>query len=146
MVKTERLAVVERKMLWRGGVSKIKIPLEARLMEFRNGANALKYFEFHRAVPGGIVKCFVHLKNEADKNCRGSRIKAAVAVMSKTLSDDREYLYVDLVPAHELAPVTHRLAVVPANSKVEEGWETFPTPSPVRGMVVMAPPDAKIDQ
>lgn len=144
--ETARIAVVERNELWRGGIVRVKVPEVVMHGEFQNGANKLSYFVFHRPVPGGHVKLFVHLRNEADRDCRGKRIKVAVAVMSKVLENGQEYLHVNLVPVHSTTEVTHRLVVMPLSAAINDAWQVFPTPAPLRGMIILTPPDAKIDQ
>jgi hypothetical protein len=55
-------------------------------------------------------------------------------------------LHIDLKPVPDSREVTHKLAVRQREPKLLGGddWLVFETPAPLRGAIILAPPDAKM--
>lgn len=137
-----RVAVVGREMLWTGGIVEMKVPADATEGVYNGDGEEIHYLTFDCGVKGGVVKCFVHTD---DPSCCGRKIKAEIMVMSKTLADERTYLYVDLRPVMDTVLLTHRLAIMPNEPGMWANYELrFETPHPLRGAIILAAPDAKI--
>ncbi|HEY0010477.1 MAG TPA: hypothetical protein VGB97_01015 [Candidatus Paceibacterota bacterium] len=135
--------VIARETLHTGPVVKVKVPVGANDGAYPDGDEMVPFMAFHHNVPGGFVKFFVH---SGDAALRGKTITASASVHRKQLQDDRLYLYVDLHPVDADTPVTHRLAVLP---KGPGSWDAldhtkFETPAPINGLVIFAPPEAKL--
>lgn len=138
------VAVLERKMLWNGGIITIAVPATAEEGEYPSDAGPNKFVRFAQNVKGGVVNFFVH-DTEPTRLC-GTRITAEVEVWQKTLADGREFLYVDLDPTSNAMPVMHRLAVMSCKASDIDGsgLTVFKTPEPLQGVVVVAPAESKI--
>ena len=139
------VAVLERKMLWEGGVISIAVPETAEEGEYPSDAGPNKFVRFAQNVKGGVINFFVH--DEEPTRLRGTRITAEVEIWEKTLADGRKFLYIDLDPASQVMPVMHRLAVMSMKKKdvlVQEGFVTCETPMPLVGVIVLAPAASKI--
>lgn len=146
-VSAERPAVINREALWdTGAIVRIKVPTGAKRASFVGKTGTLFYYLFDQSVKNGGVRCHVHLKGEDSPELRGKELTAKVTLWKKTMSDGRQYLYVDFVPIADSAKATHRLAIVPQSSDVAatDGWTIFETPKPLQGAVIFAPPDAKV--
>jgi hypothetical protein len=137
------ITVVDRTVIAEGFIVRMRVPRLARKNEFNGEGKKIPFLQFSQNVRGGRVNFFVHTD---DVSLRGSLVTASATVLRKTLSDGREYLYVDLVPDKRGTLVTHRLAVVDQSRESDwqiEGATTVVTPSPIRGVIVFAPPDTK---
>ena len=137
-VKRTPGVVKSRETLKSGEIIRILVPESAEMGVFKSENLEIHYLQFVRPVKGGLVNFFVQTKDD----CRGKNITARVSVMRKTFTDERSFLYIDLFP--ETTSVTRRLAVLTEKPSIESNWEIFKTPEPLRGFIVLAPPDAKI--
>lgn len=134
--------VIARETLHTGSIVKMKVPIGATEGTYPNGDEEVPFLQFSHTVRGGRVNFFVHTSDSA---LLGKTITASASVLKKTFEDGREYLYVDLVPVTDM-PVTHRLAVM---NDVDGSWDNddhliFRTPEPLSGVIIFAPPDAKV--
>ena len=133
--------VIERKILWSGGIIKIKVPAGALKLTYSSPAGDVRYLQFAYPIKKGqLINLFVL----SDIDCRGKDIIAETTVMQKRLSDDRQFLYVDLKPVTEYREITHRLVVLKDDATTKPDWIIFDTPPPMNGLVVLIPPDEKI--
>lgn len=143
----ERPTAIRREVVWnKGAVVRVKVPTGAKRASYVGDDMRINYFLFDQSVKNGGVRCHVHLKGEETPELRGTEVSAKVELWKKTLSNGREYLYLDFHLVPDSAVVTHRFGVVPRASDVTlaEGWEIFETPQPLQGAVIFTPPDAKL--
>lgn len=132
---------VRRERIWFGGVVKVRIPKEARLGSCPIDGGELHYLQFCRPVKGGVIYHFVHTEDEA---LVGKMIHAEVQLWQRTLSDTRKYFYLDFKPVDRSVPLTHRCSVMSAGDTWPNDWKQFVTPTPIRGVVLFSPPEAKV--
>jgi hypothetical protein len=134
--------VVRRTTLFLGAVVELTVPLTAR-----KGCTideSIPYLQFARTVKGGLINCFVHTD---DESLRGMTILAEVRVMKKSFADGREYLHLDYIPKSSANEPTHRLITTHASEyEAVEGWQVFKTPQPLCGMIILMPPDGKLQK
>lgn len=135
--------VIARDTLHTGSVVKMKVPVGASDGTYSNGDEELPFLQFCHNIRGGRVNFFVHTNDSA---LRGKTITVSASVLKKTLEDGREYLYIDLTPVSNDTPITHRLAVM---NNIEGSWDSedyliFETPEPLDGIIIFAPPGAKM--
>jgi hypothetical protein len=134
--------VVGRTTLSLGAVVELVVPSTARKGYTQD--ESIPYLQFARTVKGGLINCFVHTD---DESLRGMTILAEVKVMQKSFADGREYLYLDYIPKNSSNEPTHRLITTDAiKYEVVEGWQVFKTPQPLRGMIILMPPDGKLQK
>ena len=139
------VAVLDRKMLWKGGIIGMTVPSTAEEGEYPSEAGPQKFVRFAQNVKGGVVNFFVH-DAEPTRFC-GTRIVAEVEIWEKVLADGRKFLYVDLDPTSHAMPVMHRIAVMSVKKKdvlVQKGFVTCETSAPLVGVIVIAPIESKI--
>lgn len=137
------IPVVARETLHMGSIVKMKVPIGATDGTYPNGDEMIPFLQFCHNIRGGRVNFFVHTSDSA---LLGKTITASASVLKKTLEDGREFLYVDLVPVSDDTPITHRLAVM---SNIDGSWNSedhliFQTPQPLDGIIIFAPPGAKV--
>lgn len=135
--------VIARETLHAGSIVKMKVPIGASDGTYPNGDEEIPFLQFCHTIRGGRVNFFVHTNDSA---VRGKTITASASVLKKTLEDGREYLYVDLAPVSDETPITHRLAVM---NNIDGSWDSddhliFETPEPLDGLIIFAPPGAKV--
>lgn len=135
--------VIDRATLHTGPIVRVKVPVGATDGSYPNGNYEVPFLQFCHNIRGGRVNFFLHTDDSA---LRGKTITAAASVLKKTLEDGREYLYVDLTPVSDDTPITHRLAVM---NNVNGSWDgdghlIFVTPEPLDGIIIFAPPGAKV--
>ena len=137
-----RVAVLSREVIFAGAIVKERIPLDAQVGRYDHDGKDVPFLQFARAVPGGRVNLFVHT---SATSLLGETICASATLWKKTLEDGRAFLYVDLIPVSDDQKVTHRLVVM---NRADSGWGEdcliFDTPAPLRGLVIFAPPEAKM--
>lgn len=135
----QRPSVVSRETLWSGGIVAIRIPASVTPGSYPKDGKDIPFLQFSRCVRGGCVNLFVHTD---DMSLRGP-IVAGVSVMKKTLSDGREYLYVDLVPVENDVAVTHFLDIVSRGEREPSPDDpVFETLGHIDGLVILTPPKA----
>lgn len=135
--------VIARETLYTGAVVKIKVPIGATDGSYSNGDEEIPFLRFCHNIRSGRVNFFVCTKDTA---LLGRTITAVASVLKKTLEDGREYLYVDLTPVSNDTPITHRLTVM---NNIDGSWNSddhliFETPAPLNGIIIFAPPGAKM--
>src|SRR3989344_3129266 len=120
------VAVLDRKMLWKGGIIGMTVPSTAEEGEYPSDAGPQKFVRFAQNVKGGVVNFFVH--DDEPTMFLGKKIIAEVEIWEKTLADGRKFLYVDLdLTSIDVIFVTHRLAVMSMKKKdvlVQKGFVT----------------------
>ncbi len=137
--------VLERKMLWVGGVIEITVPETANEGSYPSDAGPQRFVRFAQSVKGGVVNFFVH--DAEPTRLLGKKIIADVKIWEKRLADGRKFLYVDFHPTANTSSAVHRMSVMNAQKKdivMEEGFAAFETPAPFVGVVVVAPVGSKI--
>lgn len=145
------VTVLKRELLWGGGAIAIKIPTDAEEGQYPSDVGPPnRFLRFPQNVKGGVVNIFCHLDpNEEPESVRGKKFILDVGIWRKTLSDGRQYLYVDLdTPiSKDSTLVTDRLAVMSCKASdivQQEGLTVFETPAPLDGVIVVTPAESKI--
>ena len=144
--KRAPVPVKKRELLWSGGTVEIKVPVDARYGEFKDGkGNTLPFLKFARSVKGGMINFFVH---NHKLECRGRKIKAEVQVWRKEFEDGREFLYIDLRPVLQDTPFTHRLVVMSGapGTWLSQDGAVFETPWPLQAAIILTAPGKKIEE
>ena len=137
--------VLDRKLLWEGGIISIAVPETAKEGSYPSDAGPQKFVKFAHNVKGGVVNFFVH--DEEPTRLLGKKITAEVEIWEKTLADGRKFLYVDLDPTSDTMPIMNRISVMSVKKKdvaMQEGFAAFETPAPLIGVIVVAPVESKI--
>ncbi len=134
---------IVRETLHTGPIVRMKVPAGANGGSYVKDDEEIPFLQFCQNIRGGVVNFFVHT---SDCRLLGKVVTATASVLQKTLQDGRQYLYVDLVPIADDTPVTHRLAVM---NDIDGSWNNedhlvFPTPEPLAGIIIFAPPGAKV--
>ncbi len=137
--------VVSRTVVRENFSIRLTVPNNANRGTYPCGDTHVAFMHYAQFIAGGAVHFYVHGDDPAQYV--GSTIIAHVRVMKKEYDSGKEMLYIDLFPSRIQDPVaTHRLAVMPKSS----GWRLVPDvevielPAPLRGVIVLAQPDAKI--
>ncbi|MDP1689634.1 MAG: hypothetical protein Q8L52_00270 [bacterium] len=139
------VSVLNRQILWSGGVISINVPPSAKEGEYPSAIGPKKFVKFAQGVKGGVVNFFVHDEDPA-RFC-GKQIIAGIEIWQKTLVDGRKFLYVDLDLAQYAMCIPNRIAVMSVLEKdlvFQDGMVAFETPSPLQGVIVVARADGKI--
>lgn len=132
--------VKERSRLWNHGTIRIKVPDYAKWGTFEDTTTKLRFLQFAPFIKGGRVNIFVHNATDA---MIGKWIVASAELWNKTLEDGRSYLYIDLYPSPGSKDPTHRMFVM---SGASNHPSAFNAAAPLKGFVLFASPDAKIDE
>jgi hypothetical protein len=132
-----------REVLLDGPIVAVSIPRSAYAGHYENDQVSIHYLQFPFAVRGGLVNCYLHTD---DETLRGRTVVARATVAKKIFEDGRQFLYIDLKPVDRETEVTHRLAILSYKLALDAypDWTVLRTLRPIDGMIIFAPPDAKI--
>lgn len=137
--------VIDRELLWEGGVVEIEVPLEARRGQVDDNGNLIHFLQWRVLVVNGMLNLFLHVPEEQINLYRGDKFNAEVKVWKKVHKDNRTFIHIDVVPAS--GGPTHALyvlnnmgpkwtATVPY---ARADWTVIETPMPLQGAVVLVP-------
>ncbi len=130
--------VLERKLLWEGGVVKITIPAKAKEGFVENPEGDICFLQFAESVDGGLINIFLHTSEP--ETYRGNRITAAIEVWQKSFEDGRAFLFIDLHPVADDVTITHKLQITFGRPGVwSNNLVVFKTPLPQKGAVILSP-------
>ncbi|MBY0294282.1 hypothetical protein K2Q08_03050 [Patescibacteria group bacterium] len=126
--------IIERRLVWKGGVVEIKIPTEnfCRLGNFQD----LWYMQFGRVIsPKNIINVFLHADRPQEYCCK--KIRAEIEVHLKRFADGRCYHHIDLRPTEN--PPSHKLRVQPGiGTARQEGLTILPLEYPQVGEILLS--------
>ncbi len=119
----KKASVIDREIIHDGvlygTVIEVAIPKKAKRRTFPGAEGENSYLHFTRYERGGMINLHVRSNDEL----QGKTIRAQVQVVKKTMSDGREFIYLDLFPINKRP--THWYHIFGSDKEAYSDWLSF---------------------